>query len=584
MQYTIKRLSVCLMLLFLTLGVRCQDGSKTGSYLKSYSRNSLSVLMVDKSGAYSSNLRAAMNGLAVPDKFDDNMLTTRFVGAMSNSQSIMQKLSSLKVPNQVLAKWFSRQADGTFNMSVVHERGLYNATDADVVEAAASKLGLAQLQDAGEMLVSRSYILVLDFTHIRTMEEVYDEMDKQRKANAKLLGIKYVPVSRTKYGYEGKVVGYMYKIDNIESAMDKFYSEMWISDDDTDEAKAAKRQAFDSEVFPLQFVASSASVVEASASRASSERMTDSQLFSLLTEKSVSALLNNFESSLDELKVRTALYDIHPIRAKIGKKEGLQVEDRYFVYEYRMDEQNNVYADRRGVVRAKKVADNRFVAQGQSSGIDRTASKFYQVAGHKLEPGMFLEQSNDSEMSFSFGYAAGGFGGIYAAADVLMGNVTGITQFKFFMNGHFDIGTHDLTSCGRYSGSDMEDASFIFFGADFGFSKGFFLTRNVSLAGQAGIGLEWADALDSDISKEKFNGGMVEAMYVFAGAQLAINVRYDIQLVGGVNTYADLGSATLTKKDKDGNETNGKDLGVSYSKLFEGRGGMSINFGVRILF
>lgn len=572
------------MLAACTLGVHSQDGSKAGSYLKSYNRNSLSVLMVDKSGAYSSNLRAAMNSLAVPDKFDDNMLATRFVGALSNSQSIMQKLSSSKVPNQVLAKWFSRQADGTFNMSVVHERGLYNATDADVVEAAASKLGLSQLQDAGEMLVSRSYILVLDFTRIRTMEEVYDEMDKQRKANAKLLGIKYVPVSRTKYGYEGKVVGYMYKIDNIESAMDKFYSEMWISDDDTDEAKAAKRQAFDSEVFPLQFVASSASVVEASASRASSERMTDSQLFSLLTEKSVSALLNNFESSLDELKVRTALYDIHPIRAKIGKKEGLQVEDRYFVYEYRMDEQNNVYADRRGVVRAKKVADNRFVAQGQSSGIDRTASKFYQVAGHKLEPGMFLEQSNDSEMSFSFGYAAGGFGGIYAAADVLMGNVTGITQFKFFMNGHFDIGTHDLTTCGKYSGSDMEDASFIFFGADFGFSKGFFLTRNVSLAGQAGLGLEWADALDSDISKEEFNNGLVEAMYVFAGAQLAINIRYDMQLVGGVNAYADLGSATLTKKDKDENETSGKDLGVSYSKLFEGRGGMSINLGVRILF
>ena len=66
-----------------------------------------------------------------------------------------------------------------------------------------------------------------------------------------------------------------------------------------------------------------------------------------------------------------------------------------------------------------------------------------------------------------------------------------------------------------------------------------------------------------------------------AGAQAALNIRYNWQLVGGVNYYAELGNAKLTDGTED---EDTKDLGVTYSEIFEGRAGLNFNCGLRIQF
>ena len=558
-----------------------QLAEKQGVDAKEYDRSSLTVLMIDKSGQFASDLRIAMSRLSVPDKFDDNMLERRVLGAVSSAEGIGHSLVSSKVSNDILAKWFSRQPDGSFSMTLVHERGLYNATDADVIEASASKLGLDKLRDAGEFLVSHSYVLVLDFGRVRTMEQVYDEIDKNRKASAKAFNTKYHPVARNKNGYEANVTGYLYRLDSVSSIMDDFYANMWIYNDDPAGERDRKRQLFDDSRFGFSYVASASVVIEASQYNGTMGQMSKQQLFDLLMRKSVDAVVNAYESEVDELKVVTALYDTHPLRAKIGMKEGLAVEDRYFVYEYRMNDQNQVYASRRGVVRAKSVADNRHVAQGQSADAGDNTSRFYQIAGHKLEPGMFIEQNNDMGCGFSCGYVAGAQSGIFANVEVLSGSSLGISQFKTFIGGHVDFGKYDLNECGEWHyDSDLDDASMFLMGAELGISKGFFLTRNVAVAGLAGFAMEWGDFADSDLSKDYFENGMVECVMLFAGAQMAINLRYDIQLVGGINYYSEVGNASLTKKNEDGD----KELGVRYSEIFEGRLGSSINLGLRIQF
>ena len=554
--------------------VFAQDGASVSGQMKEYNRNSLTILLVE-GGKYSSELKNAMNTVVVPEKFDNNMLDKRILPEMSSSEAVRKQLETMKVPNDIFSKWFSRSDDGKFDMSVVYNRGLYNASDADVIRASAAKLGMAKLKDAGEKLINQSYVLVLSFGTIKTMDQIYDEMDAARKKTAKANNKEFKPVARTKNGYRGEVAGFLFRLSDVAQTMDNFYSNMWIYDEDAPDVVAAKRQMFDTTLFKLAKVKTATTTYEASQYN-TGEQKSKSELFSMLVNGSVHNLVKTFENTVEEWKVRTALYSVFPLRAKIGTKENLTVEDRYFVYEFRMNKNNQVYADRRGVVRAKKVVNNSYVAQGNTDeNLRNTTSKFYQVAGHKLEPGMFLEQNNDMGVGVTIGGAGGSLGGAYINIEGLVGQYVGITQLKFFLGGHLGFNSY---SHSRWSNDDV---SFMFYGGELGLSKGFFIMRNVSVSGQAGMALEWGDALDSDVKKNKLNGCLVQGFFGFVGAQLAVNIKYDMQIVGGVNYYAESGNASLTK-ETDSEES--KDMGVKYSELFDGRAGTNINLGLRIQF
>ena len=577
-----KKVIVAILLTSILPLAGAKAQSSESSYMKEYNRNSLTMFLVE-GGRYSSELKSAMSSVVVPEKFDDNMLSKRILPPLSSSDAVKVKLESMNVPKEIFEKWFSRNSDGRFSMSVIHERGLYNATDADVLEASASKLGLAKLQDAGEKLIRQSYVMVICFGEIKTMEQIYNEQDANRRQTAQALGIEFIPTVRIKSGYRAEVSGFLFKLANVSETMNDFYSNMWIFDDDSQSVMAEKRRKFDSTPFNLAYVTSVTTTVEATEPNMGAPSA-QSVMIRKLLNNSVDGLVSAFENKIEEWKVRTALYSTFPLRAKIGTKENLQVEDRYFVYEYRMDRHGQVTPKRRGVIRAKKVVNNSHVAEGSSDEkLRNITSKFYQVAGHKLEPGMFLEQSNDMGCGVTFGVSAGSLGGFYINGEYLLGQYIGLTQFKFFMGGHIGGNTYDLTKCGKFgTTSKFKEASFAFYGGEIGFSKGFFVMRNLSLSGHFGLAMEWADALESEVKKDrKIEGSLINATFGLVGAQAAINIRYNCQLVGGVNYYAELGNAKLSSGVED---EDTKDLGVTYSEIFEGRAGANLNFGLRIQF
>jgi|GEM_PF-329421 len=550
----------------------------------SYDRNALTVLFLDNNVRFHNNVADAMNRIEIPNKFDDNMLETR---VLDGTGDVMTQLKAKHIANDIIAKWFSRGEDGAFDMSVVHERGMYNATDADVIAASASKLGLAKLQDAGENLVAHSYILVLSYKSIKTMDQIYDEQDARRRALYK----DPEPVARPKIGYRAELVGYLYKLSDVKNMMQNFYNTMWVFDNDDLETKQNKKQIFDQTEFPLTFVSSSLITAEGTELRYSTVKPSSERQILYLVNNSVSSLIYSFENKISDMKVRTALYSKYPLKAKIGKKESLSVDDRYFVYEYRMNSNNEVYADRRGVIRAKKVADNRRVATGNND--DSVGmSKFYQVAGHSLDEGMFLEQSNDAGVGVTFGYGAGALSGANMKIEVLTGPLTNIPQLKAFLAGHVSFGEYDLRkTCYKFGNdSDLEDAKILFYGGEFGVSKGVYLFHNFSLSGHVLIAAEWADLLDSDLSEDYLDNKKIVGVFVGAGAQATVNLRYNMQLVGSLTYYSGAGNA-FTSSDKDdeknGNDSGGSntDINARYSDLFEGRAdAANISFGLRIEF
>lgn len=536
-------------------------GGKRQGFINEYDRNSLTVVLIDNNCRYISDIAGAMERVGVPDKFDNNMLEKRVLRQKADKVSAEDLLRANKIPNDILAKWFSRDENGRFSMSVVHERGLYNATDADVIEASVSKIGLAKLEDAGEALVSRSYIMVLVPNSVKTMSEVYRERKEQGQLE----------------GWQASVTGFLFKLSDVKNTMDNFYNEMWIFDEDSPEIQAQKRALFDESDFALKYVAQ-ATVTANGTQNKSMPIYTRNQLFDMLVNNAINNLIVEYEGAVDELRVKTAIYDTRPITAKIGKKEGVGVDDRFFVYEYRMNNKNEVYADRRGVIRAKRVADNRSVAKGNKD--EKAAvSKFYQVAGHKIEPGMVVEQNNDVGIGVTLGYGSGALSGAQIKIEVLTGS---LAQLKVFCDAHISGGKYDMsgTESKLFQGEKWSDVGTLITGYGGGVSKGWFLTRNTSVSVHGQMGQE-----SVSLFKVDFDDKVIKVVYFGAGAQLAVNLKYNLQLVGGATCFGFAKPYIKNKNDDDEDDEKKEPIdNANYGDLFVGRSGLNINLGLRIEF
>jgi hypothetical protein len=140
----------------------------------------------------------------------------------------------------------------------------------------------------------------------------------------------------------------------------------------------------------------------------------------------------------------------------------------------------------------------------------------------------------------------------------------GITQLKVFGTAHFDNGDYDFGS-----GFGTYETSFLRW--QIGLSKGFYLTRNVSLAPFVSYGAESATSDDyfGDVDTK------VNTYFLGYGASVSMNLTYWAQLMVGLNMYSLVGNAV----DQDGN-----DWGDIYTYYFDGREGMSIDVGLRIEF
>jgi hypothetical protein len=108
-----------------------------------------------------------------------------------------------------------------------------------------------------------------------------------------------------------------------------------------------------------------------------------------------------------------------------------------------------------------------------------------------------------------------------------------------------------------------------------GLSKGFYLTRNVSLAPFVSYGAETATSKEMMTALGYDSSDTFSTYFLGYGATASVNLTYWAQLMVGLNMYSLIGNAY----DQDGN-----DWGVTYTDAFIDREGMSIDVGLRIEF
>lgn len=385
-----------------------------------YDRSGLTVIVVSRGDMYDENSLDFVNTLVIDNKFDANPIGTRslFLKKDRTQPLTAAEADSLirnsGVSKEILGYIYNRKEDGSMDDGLIRYRGHYNADDQDVINAAAAKVGEQHLA-WGEGLVNSSYILLLDFFNIRRpVDEKTGEVSDSYILDAN---------------------AFVYKIDCGSDKLNEFYVTSWASATDTPERKAAAREAFDSfrlDVVPVASVkASSTSTsnlaggsdayVDVLAGLLSKSLDQEEDKEGQVKEKTsapvpeentvVKAQKNAFADAMFKLEkmipgwqVGVAVISVKPIKAKVGRKEGLSNGSRFRAYSYEEDRDGNLLSRKRGYLRAAEVSDNRQFATGRTE-----PSTFYQISGvRNIEEGWILKEKKDIKLGVSANMRIGG--------------------------------------------------------------------------------------------------------------------------------------------------------------------------------
>ncbi|UTW63323.1 hypothetical protein KFE98_03965 [bacterium SCSIO 12741] len=602
-----------------------------------YDRLSLTYLYQPSGDRFESRMQKLFEKVRVTDKFNDNRLEDNVLeksrslgpgasGGGTNAQTAGVRENSLgnvmrheQVGKHILEIWYNQQEDGSMNMDRVTQRGQYNASDEQVKEAMMTRRGLSFLDEMALTLIDKSYVLVMRYNGIRTMKEIYDQQDAQRRKRAQATNQRFVPVERSKNGYKGNAHVYLYKIDFNDELSSEFYSQLWVNSTDPDSVKQARKAALDTFDIPFTFVFRSSFSVEGTQFNPGYGFMNKKQgskddMLVKLMQDGVNRAIDRFERKIPSFRVKTRITDTHPIRAKVGRKEGLGVEQRYFVWEDRQGKDGTVASKRKGVIRVRSVVDNRKISEG-----DTEPSQFFQVAGRKIRPGMLIEQKKALGIGIRAGYGFGEIRGFMLGFDFNLSNyigsqlpnmdpgwklwIEGAADFNTYNSPHLDyydrfhkfLATHPDFS--DYESDEIWSAPFNFYRLQGGFSRDFAVGRNFTITPGIGWCYEWGFSTilrDSDGNRVNTGAGIynyqvfstfpqysldanvleVRGNLFLVNLQVARYLYYPLQVYGRADYYIPFFNA-VDREDK-------FYLDRKYTDFFPGREGLTLEAGIRI--
>ena len=328
-----------------------------------------------------------------PGSYDDTLIIRKF-------------LNDQKIANKMVAKWFNRQEDGSFDIELISERGLFDASFLDTKTAFASADGISLLKTAGLDLIYNTFLVIskMNFVSneipaaiikegaILAAKEIKSELWRTAAIVAAELAY-----NKAKEGYSVWTTSYLYQLEWNDSIQQVFYNDLYMDGTNTDPVKKA---IFDTtSLFKMKFVGAEKSTSLVTFSLKNTKR-TEDQTVKLSTIRNIDAVYAKLQKSYDVFMPKTPLYTGYPITAKIGMKEGLEGGEKFEVFEQVMDNKTGkIELKSLGKIEVDKklIWDNRYnlgeedpdrQEDDKKPKIDRTTFK----GGKDYYPGLLIKQ------------------------------------------------------------------------------------------------------------------------------------------------------------------------------------------------
>lgn len=378
-----------------------QDIKRNDSISTDYKRSSLYTLMItDPSRDYEKDITTYFSEKLITDKYNNHNLEQRFIksGYVKNQlDNIVQYINNNKLANQLVAKWFNRSAKGGFNTKLLQERGFYDANALDIKIAQNSAKGMALLEDAGQELISNTFILVNDSKYTNK-EEVASKAKSIFSALSSQLGVSTYTAQLTDIGLttlgKGFIVStnsYLFKLVWDKATEARFYNELYATDENIIPEKKA---AFDNATFfALEYIGTDKSSADVQSTAFTTK--TNGELIGRATVKSINNVTSKLQATYDIFKTKTPIYTAEPLTAKIGLKEGLTEKTKFQVLEKQIDESGITKYVQVGIVKVNSkypIWDNRFEAEEENANQTVDKTYFKAISGKEFFPGQLLRQ------------------------------------------------------------------------------------------------------------------------------------------------------------------------------------------------
>jgi len=387
-----KKITTAIIALFAMFISTYSIAQKIEAQTATYVRNGLSIHFATPSG-FSNDV---LNSIKVAGKYDDNSfgdnilrLNSSYSGQGSSSndkkskttslvesesatpeyQAVLAAIASQKIPNKVIAK-ILLNASGRVDYTTIFKRGEYNATDNTMIAANASNEGLSGVQsDAVSNVLNNVYLLIQQTGTITTKS------------------------SKDGSTYSVPFKSYLLQVDLSELfATNQFYSTF--SQKDADVASKINNYNFKIKLISVSEGIGSTSdkELELQGLKMVSTPKSQEQIYTDLATATIDGGLTDHANNYEAFKVKTKVFSVGPITAKIGKKEGLRIDDRFEVFRNGIDKSTgDKFARKLGYVRVAKVADNEKVADGNSE-----PSKFYKAPARGIEKSDIMKELPES--------------------------------------------------------------------------------------------------------------------------------------------------------------------------------------------
>lgn len=545
-----KSITLYIFLSYFYLGSNdayCQDTkynrpSITRLYVGSTDRNELEVLNVIKS-------------LPVEGQFNDHSINFNNIiidlSKSSNDEYAAYKMNEINkfvinATNPIIAKWYGVDDNGDFHTEYIRNRAMYSATDDEAIADKASKS--SHIDVNGISLINKTYIMVYSLDGVQTMEEYYNDIDNNNRKYKN-----YVPTSRTDEGYLLKYTIHLYKLDFNEDVEAKLNENYWVDNNNHDESKV---EAFKSATFPVNYISRISSTIfskqpkdpNASIYRIQSKQSMQ-QLLDALGIKLEQDAVVRLTEKVGDLQVKSSIFQERPLTSKIGTKEGLSLDQRFYVYEFRVNTKTSVKSKVRvGIVRATaNISENRENATGNMK-----PSVFVQQGGKRLYQGMLLELKDDKGIGISAGYSDNAkdpsVGGVYLGLEL---NISKIlykifsgkkTPGGIYLGAHLMFNSFNKIDPGIVSNSlgnwlmygNNSGSTFSYY---FNLSKEYYFFRrgNIYLIPSLGVGLSTisvneAGGVKIDTSMSKYYNWSALCSHVGVGIGLNLGPKFTIIL------------------------------------------------------
>ncbi len=402
-------------LIFITLStVLCssmlfaQESQKDMKEIK-YRRSSLHTILIESSGfPKKDQVINAYYGAPFPDKYDNHNIGAKSFNPAkyttdtveSKTPEVIEKyLKDEKIAKNLVAKWFNRQADGSFDWQLIGERGAFNASFLDTKTASASSDGKALLATAGFELINNTFVVVSKMKFVENEPIARGIRDGVILASSNAPGLVRMGIEKAaqiaynkgKEGYSVWTTSYLYKLKWDDATQGTFFQDMYAEKGAMTPAMKAKFDA-NTDLFQMEFVGSQKATTLVTFSM--KEKRTEDQIINLSVTRNIEKVFAKLQKNYDVFKPKVPLYTGEPITAKIGMKEGLEGGDKFEVLEAVMDQKTGKIEYKSvGTIKVDgdKIWDNRFNLGDEApaeGALDRSTFK----GGKKFYSGLLIRQ------------------------------------------------------------------------------------------------------------------------------------------------------------------------------------------------